>query len=392
MPKPRAVRWMFMVALAFAFAAACGAADKGPLQQAGQSADARKAGPAEKGPLEQSVKVSEAKKVEPLAIRMYNVQDLLQGKDYPYRSFVVPPTSISGYDVGLAAETGGGGAGLFAGREAAVGDQASMTSALTPAVIEELIRRVVSPDSWEESGGRGRIERVGALLVVTQTADNQKKVAELLEQFRTERQMVTLQARWVLLDDAQVSKLIPAEAGAKRTLPIEVTPEALAAAEARVIYRGNLTSYDRQMVHLASGRAQTVVCDMAPVVAEAAIGWDLNVTALLWGALLEITPCLSPDGKTATLNIHSMISEGKDVKTREVSAGAGNPGNAKGEAASMLGAVAKGTIDLPEFLIHTFRTTIRVPLDKAILIGGMTSPTAADGKVLYLILEISASK
>jgi hypothetical protein len=131
---------------------------------------------------------------------------------------------------------------------------------------------------------------------------------------------------------------------------------------------------------------------MQPVVAEAAIGWDLNVTALLWGALLEITPCLSPDGKMATLNIHSMISEGKDTKTREVSAAAGNPGNAKGEGASMLGAVAKGTIDLPEFLIHTFRTTIRVPVDKAILIGGMTSPTAADGKVLYLILEISASK
>jgi hypothetical protein len=78
-----------------------------------------------------------------------------------------------------------------------------MTSTLTPAVIEELIRRIVEPDSWDELGGRGRIERVGALLVVTQTADNQKKVAELLEQFRTERQMVTLQARWDLLDDAR---------------------------------------------------------------------------------------------------------------------------------------------------------------------------------------------
>jgi len=389
--KTRLTRWILAVALVGAFAVCAGGADKGPLQQAGKSADAKKGGGEEKGPLELAAKAAEAKKGEPLVIRMYNVQDLLQGKDYPYRSFVVPPTSISGYDVGLAAETGGGGAGLFAGREAAVGDQASMTSALTPAVIEELIRRVVDPESWEESGGRGRIERVGALLVVTQTADNQKKVAELLEQFRTERQLVTFQALWVLLDDAQVSKLIP-EAGAKRTLPIEVTPAALAAAEARVIYRGNLTSYDRQMVHLASGRAQTLVVDMEPVVAEAAVGWDLNVTAILWGALLEITPCLSPDAKSATLNIHSMISEGKDVKTRTTSASTGSPGNEKGEGASMMGAVAKGEIDLPEFLIHTFRTTIRVPLDKAILIGGMTSPTAADGKVLYLILEISASK
>jgi len=390
--KTRLVMWIFAALIAFAFAASAGAADKGPLQQSGKPAGAKMGDAEEKGPLEQSAKAAEAKKGEPLVIRMYNIQDLLLGKDYPYRSAVVPPTSITGYDAGLAAETGGAGSGLFAaGAQPAVGDQAGLTSALTPGVIEELIRRVVSPDSWDTAGGRGRIERVGALMVVTQTAENQKKVVELLEQFRTARQMVAIQARWVLLDDAQVAKLVP-DAGAPRTLPIEVTPAALAEAEARVIYRGNITCFDRQMVHLASGRAQTLVTDLTPVVAEAAIGWDMDVRALLWGALLEITPCLSPDGKTATLNIHSMISEGKDVKTREVSAGAGSPGKANGEGGSMLGAIAKGTIDLPEFLVHTFRTTIRVPVDKAILIGGMTSPTAADGKVLYLVLEISASK
>lgn len=54
--------------------------------------------------------------------------------------------------------------------------------------------------------------------------------------------------------------------------------------------------------------------------------------------------------------------------------------------------MAKADIELPEFLLHTFRTTVRAPLDKGILIGGMTSPKAVDGKVLYLFLQVSSSK
>lgn len=382
MPNTRLLGWMIALAFVFALSAVCGAADKGPLQQAGKSGGARKAGPEEKGPLDQALKAAEAKKVEPLIVRIHNVQDLMMGCDYPYCG---PPTpTMTGgqapvFESASVLQQAGAGGGLFAGATA-IGDAAAMASALNTEVLIAVIMRTVDTENWEDSGGRGKIDSVGPLLVITQTAENQKKIAELLDQFRAAKQMVTIEARWVLLDDAQVAKLIPE--GGKRTVPVEVAPGALVAAEAKVIYRGQITGFDRQKVHVATGKVQRYVENATPVVAENAIGWDPQLGALLMGAVLEITPALAPDGKSATLDLESHISEAGDMRTKTFT---GAVSGEKGES-------AKADIDLPEWLVHTFRTTLRVPLDKPVLIGGMTAPKAADGKVLYLILEISASK
>jgi len=394
MPKTRFVRWMFMVALAFAFAPCAGAfekgqggkfaAEKGPLQQAGKSADAKKAGPEEKGPLDQALKAAEAKKVEPLVVRMYNVQDLMMGRDSRY-SGPLPPThpDAGGAVLQMAAQQrAGGGAGLFASAQA-VGDQAAIASTLSPEVVTEVIQRTIDPENWEDAGGRGKITSVGALLVVTQTAENQKKIAQLLEEFRAQRQMVAIEARWILVDDAQVAKLVP-EAG-KQTVPVEVTEAALAAAQAKVIYRGQITCFDRQRVHVATGKSYVYIQDAEPVIAESAVGWDAQINAYLMGAMVEIVPALSPDGKAVTLDLQSHVSEaGAENRKATLTAAIGGKSPGTGTATT--------EIDLPQHLLHTLSTSIRMPLGKPVLIGGMTSPTASDGKVLYLILEISASK
>ncbi|MCX5656082.1 MAG: hypothetical protein NTY65_15705 [Planctomycetota bacterium] len=387
--KTRLTRWILAVALVGAFAACTGAAgaDKGPLQQADKAADARKGGGEDKGPLDQAAKVAEAKKVEPLVIRMYNVQDLMMGRDSRY-SGPLPPTHPDAGGSGVqyyaaeAASVAGGGAGLF-GSAQAVGDQAAISSTLSPEVVEEVIHRTINSEGWEDEGGRAKIIRVGALLVVTQTAENQKKIAELLEQFRAQRQMVAIEARWVLLDDAQVAQLVPE--GAKRTVPLEIPPAVLAAADAKVIYRGQITCFDRQRVHLVTGKAQVYVADATPVVAESAVGWDAQINSILMGAMVEIVPALSPDGKAVTLDLQSHVSEagGENRKATLNSAIGGKDQN---------GNTAKAEIELPEFLLQTFSTSIRMPLGKPVLIGGMTSPMAANGKVVYLILEVSASK
>jgi hypothetical protein len=50
-------------------------------------------------------------------------------------------------------------------------------------------------------------------------------------------------------------------------------------------------------------------------------------------------------------------------------------------------------LDMPAFDLQTFSTNIRVPLDKAVLIGGTTMPSK-DGtsRVLYLVLGVSLAK
>jgi hypothetical protein len=361
------------------------AAQKGPLEKAGQPS-------AEKGPLERVSKAAEAAKIEPLVIHMYNVQDLMLGRDFPYRSTVMPPTSLEpdmsgpAYGSAEAAAAAGGRGQLFGATEPA--EDRSAASALTPNVLVDLIQRTVEPDSWIENGGRGKIDRVGALLVVTQTAENHKKIAELLEQFRTDRPMIGIEAKWMLLDDAQVALIVPEDA-ARRTVPIQVTAAALKEAKATVVYRAQVTCFDRQTTHMVSGQAQTLMANVTPVVAEAAVAWDPTISTMLWGALLEITPALTPGGNSVILKLHSSITEGS-MRTKQVTSA--TPGGASGTKDGVSAATAKAEIELPEFLLHTFRTTVRAPLDKGILIGGMTSPKAIDGKVLYLFLQVSSSK
>jgi len=367
--------------LVLGLAGGAGAGEKGPLEKASLPS-------AEKGPLEKVSKAAEAAKVEPLVIRMYNVQDLMLGRDFPYRSSVMPPTSLEPDLSGPSyAEAARGGFGDLFGATR-VDEDRSAASALTPNVLVDLIQRTVDPESWVEAGGVGRIDRVGALLVVTQTAENHRKIAELLEQFRTDRPMIAIEARWMLLDDAQVAQIVPEDA-AKRTVPIQVTAAALKEAKATVVYRAQVTCFDRQTTHMASGQAQAIMADMVPVVAEAAVGWDPTISTVLWGALLEVTPALTPGGNSVILKLHSCITEAQTQHTMQLTAAI--PGLSGGTKENPLPPV-KAEIELPEFLLHTFRTTVRAPLDKGILIGGMTSPKATDGKVLYLFLQVSSSK
>jgi hypothetical protein len=49
-------------------------------------------------------------------------------------------------------------------------------------------------------------------------------------------------------------------------------------------------------------------------------------------------------------------------------------------------------VEMPSVFVHTFATTAKVPLGKPVLIGGMTQPGAEKGKVLCLVLEVTAAK
>lgn len=328
-----------------------------------------------KGPLGAAEEAAEAEKIEPVVIRMYNVQDLTLGRDYPYRSAPVPVTA---YGAGgpVVSEAAAGFAGLF-GPELDLGDPAAMTSALTPEAVADLIVRTIDVESWQEYGGRGIIDRVGALLVVTQTEENQAKVAELLAQLRKARPMLTVEARWILLDRSETAKI---NTGAEqKKAPTVLTDKQADDLEEKAIYRGQLTCFDRQTTHLASGRVQTFMGDIEPVVGEGAVGYNPTVGSVLVGALLEVTPSLDTDRKGVTLNVRSIISETEETRTRRVA----SPASDKITSTSI-------DVELPQFMLHTFRTTLRAPVGRSVLIGGMTSPAAELGKELYLVLRVVA--
>jgi hypothetical protein len=49
-------------------------------------------------------------------------------------------------------------------------------------------------------------------------------------------------------------------------------------------------------------------------------------------------------------------------------------------------------LDCLDFTAQTLSTTIRFPLDTPVVVGGMTAATDAKDTVMYLVLEVSASK
>ncbi|MFO8013463.1 MAG: hypothetical protein R6X20_09180 [Phycisphaerae bacterium] len=331
------------------------------------------------GPLEKARQEAEEAKVEPVFVRMYNVQDLMLGRDHPYDGLGLA-TELGYGSVQCAAQAAGGGGGfgdLFAGER--LGEEAALTSALSPEVLREIIMRTVKTEPWEDMGGRARIENVGALLVITQTAEGHRQINALIDQFRRARRMVTIQARWLL---ARPDELQPLLLNAPRSVPqvVDLAPLARPEVALSFVYHAHITCFDRQMVHLTSGPAASYVLDVEPVVAERAAGWDPTTSTVLFGAFLQVTPSVSADGREATVDVQSTITEkdrGAPSATLESSSGE---------------ATAKGEIDKPGFLAHTFRTTLRVPLDQPVLVGGMTSPEALEGKVIYLVLEVSASE
>jgi hypothetical protein len=312
---------------------------------------------------------------DPVVIRLYNVQDLVLSQDVPYWGPVFPPTSLEAAHPWITRTAGD----LF-GTVAEEEGQPALGPGLSPGVLVELIRRTIDPLSWY-GDPHIRIDHVGTLLVVVQTEANQERIAAFIDQFRVAFPILAIEARWMVIPEHRLKTLIADSHRRQPKVPRLLTEEALARAEAMTMCRAQLTCFDRQTVHVASGTGHSVFSNVEPVVAEAVVGWTPTVTTLLSGALLEVTPALSGDRSAVTMKVHSVITQMLESPTRVTESG--GPGGAIPPT--------KTVIDLPHFLLHTFRTTVRMPLGRPVLVGGITGPNAPDGHVVYLVVEVDAS-
>jgi len=250
--------------------------------------------------------------------------------------------------------------------------------------LEDAITSAVDPLSWPPNSDEAAIEYVGGVFVIRQTAENHRKITALLESLRSSRlRLVTLQARWVLFGDQQVDQVLRrTEAGP--SAPQIVDEAALRKSGAEVPYQGRTTCFAGQLVHLASGRAHTVVLEVEPVVSEYVAVLTPIVKMVQWGAVLEVRPLLSPDGKEAIVNISSVVSEPRSPDDRPLK-----------ELIPPGGKVILNPVKGLESLdcdIQILCTTIKVPLGEPVLVGGMTGSGKHEGKRLYLIVQVGASK
>ena len=122
--------------------------------------------------------------------------------------------------------------------------------------------------------------------------------------------------------------------------------------------------------------------DLEPVVAQQAVAYNANVTLAQAGATLQITPQVARDAATAVIDVHSLVTEWDEpakISPTTFSSDATSPWS---------------LIDRQNVTAQQLRTTLRIPLNKPILIGGMTmSPSLRnkDSSQLYLIIELTSA-
>jgi hypothetical protein len=317
---------------------------------------------------------------------------------------------VSGESEPLAtAQSKAGGKSAAGG---AKGSTASVASrpATPPDPTDELIETIkstIAPTTWDDVGGPGSIafSDFNEKLVVCQTEKVHKEIEGLLSKLLPTggRPTVTVEAHWLLLDGPQLQSLLPHARQSSGKACNVVDAKALEElARSAPGYRGQVTCFSGQTVHIAAGERRTAVLSVTPVVGSG-IGYQ-PVTALPnVGVVLQVTPSLLSSSQSVLVDVDSLVTGWTeappfqvqtDTPAQEVSEG----GDAPTSTEKLPGRSTRVQIDRVRMPTHELATTLRMPLDKPVLVGGLTlnpdgffAAGSKDGpkRQLYLILRAS---
>ena len=180
--------------------------------------------------------------------------------------------------------------------------------------------------------------------------------------------------------------------------PMPVVDDAMLA-HAKLYCQAQTTCFSGQTVGIKSGRARSFVTNITPVVGTQAVGYQPTLEVVNSGALLQITPQLSPDGTSVLLDLRSTVTETTSSPRSIGINGTGTPSvvNEAGRPTTEPTVDSAGVIDRPNVVEQSFATTARLPLGKRVLVAGMTLEPAAAGdrsatRQLYLAVEVDAVK
>jgi hypothetical protein len=363
-----------------------------------------------------------------LVIKVYRVLDLVTtATNYPYETTYIPGTArptaggsgtitggMGGMGAGMGTGGGMGGTGMGGGmfqvpdnlaqtapsrRGAGVGGAIASGPPAAPrrsgplriemSQLIEAVTTIVEPETWDEVGGEGAIQPVGGALVVRQTLAIQSKVQEFLEALRRESgslRRLVVKARWLMLDDGQLTALTSNAEQDMQSGSETVDRNALKALPAETQrFAGQIACFNGQTVHIISGRLESVVQSFIPVVGGAEVGYQPIILTPHVGALLQVTPSMLPEGEMVLLDLHSCVTRWDSPDSPDQLQSLDN------QSKTSKVAQYPARMDRLRLAAQQFATSTRVPLNQPVLIGGLTfpakQPTEIDGQ-LYLIVEV----
>jgi type II secretory pathway component GspD/PulD (secretin) len=138
-----------------------------------------------------------------------------------------------------------------------------------------------------------------------------------------------------------------------------------------VLQAPRITLYNGQRSYISVSTVMTYIADAQPVVAESAVGWDLQISAIPVGVTLDVKATVSADRRYVQM----------DLRPQQASLDTSiNPTGFQTyviQAAVPLG-TASFTIELPRVIVQDFKTTVSVPDGGTLLLGGTRKFTESD--------------
>jgi general secretion pathway protein D len=325
---------------------------------------------------------------------------------------------------------GGGGQGLFGGQglnQNGQGGAKTMTREERVDAIVKLIQETVDPNSWRDNGGQvGAVKELSGQLIVTQTADNQRQLINLLEQLRETRAIqVTVETRFVsvsrnFLEDVGLnldfffniqnpnkfseisvtqgsaaftqnpSTGIPGSIGSSATPPQSLTVTGTyldkfqvnmllratqASIHTSVVTAPRVTLFNGQRAWVLIATQRAYVSDLTPVVGNGVVAFSPTIDVINSGVLLDVQATVSSDRKYVTLTLRPQLAEllGLFEFTFQQGTTQGTTPIIGGGGTIVTNTSAgSGIVQQPEIQLTEVRTTVSVPDGGTLLLGGQT--------------------
>ncbi len=319
----------------------------------------------------------------------YEVDDLIIDiQDHPYSDSFYGKTSSNraGRDFGGGGGLSGGGGGMVSLPTPGQQHSAKNPASITMDDLMRVILSTVDSQSWRENQlktGEGEIQPIGSALVVWQKRSVQRQIGVMLDQLHQaigDHKTVMIDARWLSLNSDELDELL----NEGETGTLEIDRQALNKYTRRpTSIRGITNCFSGQLIYLVSGTRKNIVSGYIPVVgslghpssgqrlvsltdeaniqfiqdtSQPGVGYQPLVQSINFGALLELRPTVMRD-KIAIV----------DLKATLTSSGERTDDEATNVTFPLAPVVDRNAIDTQELA-----TTLRVPIGKPVLVGGLT--------------------
>ncbi len=334
-------------------------------------------------------------------------------------------TSSGGSDArqsGSYGSGGGGSGGLFGDSGSDLDEDLASRQELVDQVHQLIHSTTGEPDQWLDE--EFTINEFNGNLIVKTTPEVHKEIEQLLDVLSaTAGKMLMMEGQFYAVPRSMMDEMdgqLILDAAAYTAFAEKLKRGAKA--NARRIAAARTVCFNSQRVYIYAAKDGTLLSDIEPV--PDAAGVDPTLSTAHNGAVLDIKPTITLDGKSVSVSIRSEVAlNGKIAKTKHIPVGyaqskdsdISTTGSFKGKvegsgsdegldkdvsgSASQSGTLQGPTktgltgtaeLDLPEQEIVTYRSNVRVPNGGAVVLSGVTDQFDAfdaDGMEVIFVLR-----